>query len=706
VKWIAATSGLAGLGIRQGVEYVSRFKSAVRNRAALCLWALALLVSCGGGSGQSSAVLSPPVTTAPKTGLLVPFQSDSALLSSVQSSLKRELSESQQRQVMSAEASALDADTSTTGSGFTTTYTQEASVDEHDVVKYDGNRLFIAPTRSLSCCFIVDDAPAEGAVADAAAAEDAVVASVDQRSIRIMTTSPETAGIEETGRIALSDEQSVEGLYLDEARLVTITSTAWWGSYGRFFDELTTWQGQTAGLNVYDTGTSENTLVSKVEIEGVFITSKKTADGIYLISRHTPDIADLNYYPVTEDDLLANQEILDALTIDDLLPDVSVDGSVVNAVDSDQCYRIDAEHELAPSDLGFPAITSVLLIDPQQGTIKDVLCYVESTNGVYISGNALYLTQLHAVPALAGDQEMTLVHRFDLTDGLDYAGSGEVSGGLFLGDNRDFRISEYNNNLRLVTSRFTGDGNDLWEHQLFVLGLSADAPELEIIGKLPNADKATALGKENEDLYGVRFLADRAYLVTFERIDPLYAIDLSDPTDPVIAGELEVTGFSNFLHPVTEDLLLGLGMSENNLAKLELFDVSDLSQPVSRTALEAGRDLQYSYSSAEYDRHGFTYQVLNEAEDRLAIPVSGWLSGEAGYEGVERLYLYEITDKSNPAMAGITEAGYLKVQGLADGEYASNQSRSVVDGDAVYFINGDAVFSALWQDPAGQQGPH
>ena len=140
---------------------------------------------------------------------------------------------------------------------------------------------------------------------------------------------------------------------------------------------------------------------------------------------------------------------------------------------------------------------------------------------------------------------MTLVHRFDLTNGLDYAGSGEVSGGLFLGDNRDFRISEYNNNLRLVTSRFTGDGNDLWEHQLFVLGLSAGAPELEIIGKLPNANKAAALGKENEDLYGVRFLADRAYLVTFERIDPLYAIDLSDPSDPVIAGELEVTGFSN-----------------------------------------------------------------------------------------------------------------------------------------------------------------
>ncbi|SVE31229.1 uncharacterized protein METZ01_LOCUS484083, partial [marine metagenome] len=63
VKWIAATSGLAGLDIKQGVEYVFRFKSAVRNRVALYLWALALLVSCGGGSGQGSDLSSPAVTT-------------------------------------------------------------------------------------------------------------------------------------------------------------------------------------------------------------------------------------------------------------------------------------------------------------------------------------------------------------------------------------------------------------------------------------------------------------------------------------------------------------------------------------------------------------------------------------------------------------------------------------------------------------------
>jgi hypothetical protein len=671
-------------------------------KAGFYLLAVLFLGSCGGGSQEGSSTVESPVTNVPKTGLLIPFETGEQFLSSVQVSLKRELAAAQQRQLLSAEVMS-DTDTGSSDAGYTTTYTQEASVDEHDVIKYDGSRLFIAPTRSLSCCFIVDDGLPEGAATDDGA--DNAVVDEPLPAIRIMTTSPELAGIEETGRIELSNEDAVEGLYLSEDRLIAITSSAWWGSYGRVFDDLTRWQEQASGLNVYDTGSTENTLLNQVEIEGVFVTSRKTADGIYLISRHTPDIEGLNYYPETEEDLQLNQAILDALTIDDLLPEVTVDGSVVDALGPDQCYGIDAGHELAPRDLGFPTITSILLYDPQQGTIQDVMCYAESTNGVYVSENALYLTQLHTVESDSDARQMTLVHRFDL-DSLDYTGSGEVSGGLFLGDNRDFRISEYDENLRMVTSRFTGESNDLWEHQLFVLAPSVDEPALEVIGQLPNAEKPTALGKENEDLYGVRFLAERAYLVTFERIDPLYTIDLSDPSDPVIAGELEVTGFSNFLHPVTEDLLLGLGLSENGLAKLELFDVTNLSQAVSRTALEAGLDLDYSYSSAEYDRHGFTYQALNAAADRLAIPVSGWGIDESGFVSAERLYLYELSDKDNPGLAGLIEMGYLNVQNLDPGQYASSQSRSIIHDDAVYFINGEIVFSTFWQDPAGQQGPH
>ncbi|MDG1813652.1 MAG: beta-propeller domain-containing protein [Porticoccaceae bacterium] len=88
------------------------------------------------------------------------------------------------------------------------------------------------------------------------------------------------------------------------------------------------------------------------------------------------------------------------------------------------------------------------------------------------------------------------------------------------------------------------------------------------------------MGKPNEDLYGVRSFGKKLYLVTFECIDPLYVLDLSNPLDPLIAGGLEVTGFSGFLHPVSDDLLLGLGEGEEGRLKLELFNVSSMDGPI------------------------------------------------------------------------------------------------------------------------------
>ena len=142
-----------------------------------------------------------------------------------------------------------------------------------------------------------------------------------------------------------------------------------------------------------------------------------------------------------------------------------------------------------------------------------------------------------------------------------------------------------------MTSEFTGNATDRWQHNLFMLAQNAVEPRLDVIAQLPNSQRPEAIGKPNEDLYGVRFIADRAYLVTFERTDPLYVLDLSNPRDPLIAGALEVTGFSNFLHPVTDNLLLGLGQSGAGFTKLELFDVTDLANPVSRGSLRRARIL-------------------------------------------------------------------------------------------------------------------
>ena len=168
-----------------------------------------------------------------------------------------------------------------------------------------------------------------------------------------------------------------------------------------------------------------------------------------------------------------------------------------------------------------------------------------------------------------------------MTKNLVYQGSGAAKGSLYLSGDRDFRINEHDGYLRLVTTQRTGDSSDTVDHKLSILKLNIQDVELDLVSTLPNSERPEAIGKPNEALYGVRFMGDALYLVTFERTDPLYVVDLSKPTDPMIAGELMVTGFSDFLHAVNDDLLMGLGQDENGLVKLELFNVADMTAPYS-----------------------------------------------------------------------------------------------------------------------------
>ena len=103
---------------------------------------------------------------------------------------------------------------------------------------------------------------------------------------------------------------------------------------------------------------------------------------------------------------------------------------------------------------------------------------------------------------------------------IAYAGSGRVDGALFLGGQRDFRISAAQDYVRLMTTQYTGDIDDRLDHNLFVLQADASEKKLNTVGQIPNSTRSEEIGKPNEDLYGVRFVGSRAYLVTFERTDP------------------------------------------------------------------------------------------------------------------------------------------------------------------------------------------
>ena len=126
-------------------------------------------------------------------------------------------------------------------------------------------------------------------------------------------------------------------------------------------------------------------------------------------------------------------------------------------------------------------------------------------------------------------------------------------------------------------------------------------------GALTQVGRIGGLGK-GERVYAVRFVGNTGYVVTFRQIDPLYTVDLTDPEQPRVLGELKISGYSAYLHPIGDDLLLGIGQEADDAGhplgtQISIFDVSDLKNPklLSRAPLGQG------WSEAESDHHAFLF---------------------------------------------------------------------------------------------------
>jgi uncharacterized secreted protein with C-terminal beta-propeller domain len=212
---------------------------------------------------------------------------------------------------------------------------------------------------------------------------------------------------------------------------------------------------------------------------------------------------------------------------------------------------------------------------------------------------------------LEAERRMTVIHKITINNGdIEYAGKGEVSGYLL----NQFSMDEYNSNLRVATTtQFWTRKENVMYNNVYVLDSG-----MNVVGKLEKLE-------ENESIYSARFLGDRLYLVTFRRIDPLFVIDLSEPTNPKVLGKLEMPGFSDYLHPYDETHIIGIGKDTKDnewggvsLAglKLALFDVSDVKNPKQVATYHiggAGTD-----SEALSDHKAF---LFDKDKNLLVIPV-------------------------------------------------------------------------------------
>jgi uncharacterized secreted protein with C-terminal beta-propeller domain len=211
------------------------------------------------------------------------------------------------------------------------------------------------------------------------------------------------------------------------------------------------------------------------------------------------------------------------------------------------------------------------------------------------------------------DTLTTQLHMFDISDPetATYVASGEVEGVL----HSQWSMDEYEGVLRVVVT----DENPWWG--------SSGVPDTAVVTMERRGDDLVQIGSvdglgKNERVYAVRFIQEKGYVVTFRQVDPLYVVDLSDPRDPEVKGELKINGYSAYLHPIGEDLLLGVGQDATDEGRqlgtqVSVFDVSDPSDPrrLSRLTFED------AYSDAEWDHHAFLWWAPEEIS---VLPLQRW----------------------------------------------------------------------------------
>jgi uncharacterized secreted protein with C-terminal beta-propeller domain len=265
---------------------------------------------------------------------------------------------------------------------------------------------------------------------------------------------------------------------------------------------------------------------------------------------------------------------------------------------------------------------------------------------------------------------MAGIYKFALgTDRVPLEATGAVPGWVL----NQFSMDEEDGFLRIATTSWRGD----LANNVFVLGQAGD--QLHVVGSL------TDLGL-GERLYAARFLGDRGFLVTFRQVDPLFTLDLSDPRNPQLVGELEVPGYSSYLHPVGEDYLIGLGRYADPATgrvqgvQLSLFDVSDLANPARLAAYQFASDTWGSFSEAEWDHHAFSYFPEH---DTLTVPLGlNWW------------------ETASLQVFGITPQDGIQFRGQI--EHDSAVRRSFQIGDYLYSVSDATIKVNAIADPAMQ----
>jgi hypothetical protein len=506
-----------------------------------------------------------------------------------------------------------------------TTNTHEVGVDEPDIVKTDGKRLVSIVNGQLK---VIDVASRK------------VTGTLDLPNLSI-------------SQMLLSGDRAL--LVADQGRVV------YDGPMPRGKPAPPIYPGMGSSLVLVDLAGTPKTL-GTLAIDGGYVDARQVGSVARVVVRSQPQ---LNFvYPDQtrsyNSSLSENRDIAARSTIDDWLPRYQLDTDGTHT----QGRLVNCEYVSHAPTYSGTAMLTVLTVDLTRalGT-GDPVTVAADGDTVYGTGTSLYIADDHqsrvvplrfnasirsGPPNMPAPPQRTQIHRFDISAAGPprYAGSGEVDGTLL----NQYSLSEYDGNLRVATTigqpdpTMGGPVPGQTQSQSIVTVLARKE------NSLPEVGKVGGLGK-GEKIYAVRFIGTVGYVVTFRQMDPLYTIDLSQPARPRVVGELKITGYSAYLHPVGDGKVLGVGQDSSDQgrrlgAQVSLFDVGNLAAPNRM----AQHQIQGGSSEVEYDAHAFLYWP---ARNLVVVPVMDNRPSKA--QGQYQPVNYALVLRLDGA--GITEVG-------------------------------------------------
>jgi inhibitor of cysteine peptidase len=465
---------------------------------------------------------------------------------------------------------------------YSTTNIQVAGVDEADIVKTDGEYIYVVS---------------------------------GNRTIIVKAYPPEQAQV--LSKIEV--EGTIIGIFINGDRLVVFEDGM---PYYPYYDIRL---GPTGEISMYSIAyyTSPKTYIKVYDISdraNPQLQRALSADGQYVSSRMIGDYA----YVVINEPVYEQNDTPN-------LPKVYSGGNETEIPATDIYYSNVSDY--------YYMYTTVMAIntqnDDQEPTYETIL--LGASSNVYVSLNNIYLT-FPVWGTGVGDFDKTSIYRIQIEgDKIEYVASGEVPGMVL----DQFSMDEYDGYFRVATTTY----EPTQRNHVYVLNMA-----LNITGTLENL-------APGETIHSARFMGDRGYLVTFKQVDPLFVIDLKDPYNPQVLGELKITGYSDYLHPYDETHLIGIGKETTEQGesawyqgiKIALFDVSDVNHPVEISKYEIGD--RGTDSPVLSDHKAFLFDKsknllvlpileakVNQAEYPDGVPA--WAYGEPVWQGA---YVFDIS---------------------------------------------------------------